>query len=364
MDRNSDLDHPMTLRCGLTIPNHFALAPLTNTQSNHDGTLHQNELEWLAMRAGNFGLISTCATFVSEEGHAWDGQLGISEDRHLKGLQKLAQSIKEKGSIAMVQLHHGGKRASLAPRKISADSGDGYKQASQTDIGGIIRDFTQAAIRAENAGFDGVEIHGANGYIFTQFLAPKENHREDEYGGDISGRARLLRETVQSVRAEVSEEFMVNVRISPVDRWEQKGILLKDSIEVTKWLASDGVDIIHLSLQDVVAPGPFEKNHIPVVKAIREAIPPEVKVAAAGGIWDRSKADNAHRLGVDQIVMGKAAIVHPDWPEVSKYDQYQPMLPPWEPDYLRIVGVSPKFLEYLKKFPGLIVGGTPPRNSD
>ena len=119
---NSTLDKHLGLRCGMILPNRFAMAPLTNTQSNLDGTLHENEFKWLMQRAGYFGLISTCAAFVSEEGHAWRGQLGIADDKHLPGLTRLAKAITTAGSIPIVQLHHGGSRAQLASQKISSSA--------------------------------------------------------------------------------------------------------------------------------------------------------------------------------------------------------------------------------------------------
>lgn len=358
----STLDQPITLRCGVTLPNRIAMAPLTNVQSNLDGTLHEDEFNWLTRRAGHFGLVSTCAAYVSEEGHAWAGQLGISEDKHIPGLTRLAKAITEKGSIPMIQLHHAGIKAELAPRKISTADGEGVMGASLEDIKRIVRDFTAAAVRAEKAGYAGVEIHGANGYLFTQFLAPKDNTRTDLYGGDIAGRARFLRETVQAVRSATPSKFMVNVRISPVDIWDKRGLVLSDSIQVAKWLSEDGVDIIHLSLRNASGPAPFEQNEISVVRAIRDAVPAEVKIASAGGILTRDDAGKTEASGADLVVLGRASIVHPDWPTVSKIEDFIPISPPWDPDYLSQIAIGPKFLQYLNRFPGLIVGGTPARN--
>lgn len=360
-NKTNQLDSPLTLRSGVTLPNRFGLAPLTNTQSNPDGSLHEEELSWLVRRAGHFGLISTCAAYVSEEGKAWVGQLGVAEDHHLPGLTRLAKEIKARGSVPMVQLHHAGKRASLAPQKISTSDDGGVRGASNEDIRRIINDFVQAAVRVEQAGFSGVEVHGANGYIFTQFLSPRDNPRTDEYGGDISGRAKFLRETLQAIRRQVSPSFMVNVRISPVDFRDRRGIRLDESVQLAQWLAEDGVDVIHLSLQDASGPAPFEDHHRPIARVIREATPPEVMVAAAGGIWNREDAKRAVDAGVDIAVLGKAAIVHPDWPTTSQSKTFTPARPPWEVEYLQKVAVGPNFQEYLKRNPGMVVGGAPPR---
>lgn len=350
----ADLDKPLKLRCGVVLPNTFALAPLTNTQSNIDGTLHDNEFKWLVRRAGKFGLISTCATFVSEEGHAWKGQLGIAEDKYLPGLTRLAKAIKSAGSVSMVQLHHGGEKAELAPQKISSSESENVRAATQADIARIVEDFVRAACRAEQAGFDGVEVHGANGYIFTQFLATAMNKRTDEYGGNIENRARFLRETVQAIRKEVSNSFMVNVRISPVDFYIKRGLYLVDSIKVASWLAEDGVDIIHLSLRDAKGPGPFESDTTPVVTAIRNNVPLDVKIASAGGIWTRTDAEDTIKAGADVLVLGKSAIIHPDWVELSKKPDFTPYLPPWDTESLHQVDVSENFVKYLRNAHKLI----------
>lgn len=358
---SSNLDLPLTLRSGVVLPNRVAVAPLTNTQSNSDGTLHQDEYLWLTKRSGHFGLVSTCAAFVSQEGHAWDGQLGISGDKHLAGLTRLAEGIREAGSIGMVQLYHGGKRATLAPQKISTVDGEDFVAASKEDLERITSDFVAAAKLAEQAGFDGVEIHGANGYLFTQFLATLDNPREDEYGGDIAGRAKFLRETTLAVMKATSPSFMINVRISPVDTWDQRGLVLEDSLQLAKWLADDGVDIIHLSLRDASGPGPFETDKVAVVSAIRSVVPDEVKIATAGGIWTREDAKRALDAGADIVALGRAAIAHLDWPTVSSMNNFEPVLPPWDPNYLKQVGVGDKFIKYLMRGAGMVIGGTPPR---
>ena len=345
---NSTLDNPLGLRCGMILPNRFAMAPLTNTQSNLDGTLHENEFKWLMQRAGYFGLISTCAAFVSEEGHAWRGQLGIADDKHLPGLTRLAKAITTAGSIPIVQLHHGGSRAQLASQKISSSAGEDIRMALEDDIYRIIDDFTKAAVRAEQAGFAGVEVHGANGYLFTQFLASNINKRTDQYGGSIENRSRFLRATVQSIRKAVSPSFMVNVRISPVDNIHHLGLYLDDSKQVARWLAKEGVDISHLSLHDASGPGPYETDKIPVATAIRSVVPKEVKIAIAGGIWTREDAQRAEQTGGDIIVLGKAAIIHPDWVKVSQMPGFKPTLPPWDIAALQRVAISPNFIDYLR----------------
>lgn len=356
------LDKPLTLRCGVTLVNRMAMAPLTNTQSNPDGTLHDDELRWLTRRAaGGWGLVSTCAAFISEEGHAWVGQLGVASDQHLAGLTRLAESMNAAGTTPIVQLHHGGAKADQAPRKLSTVDGDGQRGATLRDIERVIGEFAAAAKRAEAAGFAGVEVHGANGYLLTQFLAPADNPRTDGYGGDLEGRARFLRETLRAVRAAVRPGFAVGVRLSPVDSWARRGLLLADGVQVAAWMADDGADFVHLSLGDASGPPPHEPGADVVARAVRSALPRDVALFVAGGIRTREGAQRALSAGADVAVVGRFSIIHPDWPRVSAEAGFVPVGIPWDPEELRAADVGPGLLRYISAFPGFVVGGAPAR---
>lgn len=311
---------------------------------------------------GGFGLVSTCAAFVSEEGKAWPGQLGIATEAHEAALRPLARALRESGATSIVQLYHGGDKATLAPGdKLSTADRDGVRGATQADIDRVLDTFVVAAQRAERAGFDGVEIHGANGYLFTQFLAPEDNPRTDEYGGALDGRARFLRQAMRAVRAATADGFAVGVRISPVDVWAQRGLVLDDGVQVSCWLAEDGADFIHLSLSEAWAPPPYDDKREPVARAIRDAVPANVPIISAGGIGTRGQADEAIKAGVDIIALGRAGITHPDWPTASLGDEWEPIPAPWPVAALERAEVSPAFVDYLKRFPGLVEGGKGPR---
>ncbi len=360
------LHRSLELRCGLELPERIGLAPMTNIQSNLDGTLHEDEYRWLVRRARDgFRVVSTCAAFVSEEGKAWAGQLGVASDAHDAGLRRLAAGLRDNGAVSILQLHHGGAKAELAPGQplSTADGGPANSRgATQADIDRVIADFVAAATRAERAGFDGVEIHGANGYLFTQFLAPEDNPRTDGYGGDLAGRARLLRETMCAVRAAVSPGFAVGVRLSPVDVWAKRGLVLDDGVEVARWMAEDGADFVHLSLGDAGGAPAHEPDRGPVARAVREALPAEVPIFAAGGVWTREDAARAIDAGVDVVVVGRAAIAHPEWPRVFEGPEWEPVRPTWSRDLLRSKDVSERLLGYLGNFSGMVEGGAPKRS--
>ena len=206
----------------------------------------------------------------------------------------------------------------------------------------------------------GVEVHGANGYLFTQFLAPADNPRTDAYGGDLAGRARFLRRTVRAVREAVSASFAVGVRLSPVDHWAERGLVLDDGVQVARWLHDDGADFVHLSLGDASGPPPREETDEPVVTAVRRGSPEGV-LFSCGGVSTRADAQRAQDAGADVVVVGRASIPHPDWPIASAVAGFEPMGTPWPPDSLRSVDVGPGLLSYIRNFPGFVVGGAPAR---
>ena len=191
---------------GPALINRFMLSPLTNHQSNADGTLSDGEHKWLEMRAnGGFGLVMTCASHVQKVGQGFPGQLGCFGDQHIAGLTRIADTIRASGKVSYVQLHHAGNRSPKdligeAPVCPSDDESTGARELTHAEVEQLIADFVAAAVRCDKAGFDGVEIHGAHGYIICQFLSSDINKRTDEFGGSLENRARVLMRIVDGVR--------------------------------------------------------------------------------------------------------------------------------------------------------------------
>src|SRR5690349_2020990 len=187
--------------------NRLMLSPLTNQQSHGDGRLSDEEFNWLVMRAkGGFGLTMTCAAHVQRIGQGFPGQLGVFSDDHLEGLTRLASAIKAENSLAVMQLHHAGMRSPaelIGETPVCASDNDEFKARALTlaEVEELVEDFIAAAVRAEKAGFDGVELHGAHGYVLCQFLSGEINQRTDRYGGSAENRERVVREIITGVRA-------------------------------------------------------------------------------------------------------------------------------------------------------------------
>ena len=206
--------------CGLSMKNRFMLAPLTNTQSHENGILSEDEFNWLTMRAkGNFGLTMSCASHVQSIGKGFPGQLGIFDDEHIEGLKRLTDEIKSYESLAVAQLHHAGMKS---PKDIigeqpvcPSDDNKTNSRALKLDEVKRLRDnFIEAGVRAKKSGYEGVEIHGAHGYILCQFLSSEFNKREDEYGGSLENRSRIIFEIIDGIRDECGSQFLLGVRLS------------------------------------------------------------------------------------------------------------------------------------------------------
>ncbi|MBD3666390.1 MAG: NADH:flavin oxidoreductase, partial [Kangiella sp.] len=250
----TNLFEPLSFTRGPDMKNRFMLAPLTNTQSHDDGCLSDEEFHWLTMRAkGGFGLTMTCAAHVQAVGQGFPGQLGIFSDDHLEGLTRLAAAIKAENSVSSVQLHHAGMRSPKeligeTPLCPSDNEEFGARAMSGAEVEQMIEDFIAAAERAEKAGFDGVELHGAHGYILCQFLSPGVNQRDDKYGGSLENRARPLFEIIKGIRARCGADFQLGVRLSP----ERFDVKLDEIVEVAgRLMREDEIDYLDMSLWNV-----------------------------------------------------------------------------------------------------------------
>ena len=215
------LNDKLTFASGHQMKNRFMLAPLTNTQSHEDGVLSDDEYHWLTKRAeGGFGITMSCASHVQDIGKGFPGQLGIFDDKHIDGLTKLTTEIKKHESLAIAQLHHAGMRSpedliNTQPVCPSDDSNTGARSLSFEEVIQLREDFIAAAVRAKKSGYQGVEIHGAHGYILSQFLSSEINRRQDEYGGSNENRSRIIFEIVEGIRNNCGKDFVLGVRLSP-----------------------------------------------------------------------------------------------------------------------------------------------------
>lgn len=352
-------DFPLQFTCGSKMSNRFMLAPLTNRQSFENGQLSDEEYHWLTMRAeGQFGLVMTCASHVQEIGKGFSGQLGIFSDDHIEGHQRLSAKIKSFGSLAVIQLHHAGMRS---PKEVihqtpvcpSANDETGARALSLEEIIQLKDDFIHAAIRAKKSGYDGVEVHGAHGYILTQFISKEINKRSDEYGGSLENRARLLFEIVNGIRVACGPEFLLGVRLSP----EKVGMDIAEVKTICRQLIDEGnIDFLDISLWDCFKlPEDPQYQHLSLLEHFTNLDFKNVKLTVAGKISNGKEVRQILGAGVDFVTIGRSAILHHDFPvKVIENPNFEPIQIPVSKAYLRKEGLSDTFITYMKRWPDFV----------
>ena len=354
-----DLFQPLTFNCGTILKNRFMLAPLTNTQSHTDGKLSDDEYRWLIMRAqGGFGLTMTCAAHVQAIGQGFPGQLGIFSDDHLEGLSKLASGIKSENSLAVVQLHHAGMRSpedliGQAPVCPSDHTDTNSVGLSSEGVKELIEDFICGAERAEKAGFDGVEIHGAHGYILAQFLSGTINQRQDEFGGCIENRMRPITEIIDGIRTRCRPDFLLGLRLSP----ERFDVHLPDIVEVAKNVLSAGkIDFLDMSLWDSFKePEDQAFRGRTLLSYFTELKRGNVALGIAGKLRNPEEVNQAMAADIDFVMLGRAAILHHDFPRQMKTDpNFTPIKNPVSADHLRKEGLGEAFITYMSGWKGFV----------
>lgn len=352
---------------GLTAPNRIVLAPMTNQQSHADGTLSDEEYRWLVRRAQEgFGIVITCAAHVSPDGQGWPGELGIFDDKFLPGLSRLASGLHQYGSLGIVQLFHGGARspanligqqpwsASAHTMTIGSQAID-VREATLHDISRVIEAFVAAAVRAHQAGFQGVELHAAHGYLLHQFISSHTNQRTDDWGGGLPQRAKLVLSILQRIKATLPAHFLVGVRLSPEDKFTYKGIDFDESLTLAAQLASDGADYLHISPWDAFKkPEKYPESEQTIIEYFRECLPASTPIMVAGAIWSRADADRVLDLGADFAALGRVAIGVPSWPSGAQNPTYEPPKPPYTHQQLQQADLSEVFIQYMKRWQGFV----------
>ena len=253
-----------TLDSSITVKNSLVMAPMTTFSGNPDGTISEEELSYYKLRSKGVGIVITATTYVRESGKGFPGQFAAYNNSFLPGLKKLAQTIKGEGALAILQIFHGGRMAIPGEipggQTISASAVAPVRSGSITpramteaEIQDIIKAFGETTKLAILAGFDGVEIHGANTYLLQQFFSPHSNRREDEWGGTIEKRMNFPLAVIGEVKKIIKEDgisnFIVGYRFSP-EEIENPGITLEDILLFIDVLANQGLSYLHSSISD------------------------------------------------------------------------------------------------------------------
>ena len=245
-----------TLNNGVTVKNRLAVAPMTHFGSLADGLISDQERTFLGNRAGDMGLFISAATLVQEGGKAFRGQPEATGENCLDSLKETAQIIQKQGAKAILQIHHGGSQAMVELNrrdKISASASkkDGAREASAAEVEELIASFAQAADLALRAGFDGVEIHGANGYLIQQFYSAQSNRRNDQWGGSLENRMRFPLAVIDAVIAvrekHQRNDFIIGYRFSPEEPGDD-GLTMTETGALIDALVQKPLQYLHVSL--------------------------------------------------------------------------------------------------------------------
>jgi len=328
------LFEPITIR-NITFKNRLIVSPMCQ-YSSIDGFADEWHLVHLGSRAiGGAGLVFTEATAVTAEGRISPDDLGIWKDAHIPFLKKITGFIKQNGAIAGIQLAHAGRKAStpspwkgkiplteeaggwqtIAPSNLPFKDYPSPREMSVDDIQKLINDFTDAAKRAVEAGFEVFEIHAAHGYLINEFLSPLSNHRTDEYGGTFYNRSRLLLAIVHAIRYVIGEAAPLFVRISCTE-WVEGGWNINDSVQLATVLKENKVDVIDCSSggnspQQKIDVGPLYQ--VPFSEKIKKET--SILTAAVGMITDaRQCEDILSQQKADFIVMARQFLREPYFP--------------------------------------------------
>jgi len=273
--------------------------------------------------------------------------------------------LRDHHSQGLVQLYHGGLRSpsrltgvqplSASPIAAGDDTGEGAREATGEEIEEIIEAFVQAAHRAYRAGFTGVEIHGAHGYLLTQFIDPSTNQRRDQWGGSLENRSRILMEIVRRIRTLITEPFILGVRISPEAYQAGQQLKLEESLEIARMLEQEKVDYLHISLGDVFRKPLSALDGAKTVVEHFAELPHKMALMVAGGLSSPEQAKQALSLGADLLALGRIAIAYADWPRLAGEPGFQPLPPPYDPVYLGRQGLSIGFVNYMKRWKGFVL---------
>ena len=355
----TDLSTPLTLTRGPAWKNRFMLAPLTNSQSHADGTLSNDEYEWLVHRAtGGFGMVMTCAAHVQAVGQGFEGQLGVFSDDHLPGLTRLADGLRAGGAVSSVQLHHAGIRSPAAligetPRGPSDNAEFSARAMTTGEVEQLTEDFIAAAVRCERAGFDGVELHGAHGYVLCAFLSPETNLRTDRYGGSLDNRARLLNDIIDGVRARTRPDFQLGLRLSP----ERFGVPLAEARELASAAMTGGkIDYLDMSLWSVFkAPNEAAFADRPLIDWFTDLPRGETRLGVAGKLMTAADCRRAEEHGADFALIGRAGILHHDFPRLVAADpDFRSAALPVTRAWLAKERLGPIFIDYMAGWKGFV----------
>jgi 2,4-dienoyl-CoA reductase-like NADH-dependent reductase (Old Yellow Enzyme family)/thioredoxin reductase len=351
----------------LALKNRLAMSQMTMNYATEDGMVTDKLIAYYMERAkGGVGLILVEGTYFTPEGKGYVRQIGLASQKHVEGLKRLTDAVHglENGTKIFLQIHHAGGRASskvtglqpVAPSALPAYPGAETPRALTSDqIAGLIQAHVEAAARAREAGFDGVDIHCAHGYLVPSFFSPMTNHRTDEYGGDLAGRTRFLLETIRGIRKRLGKEYPLTIKISG-DEYIEGGLGISDMIAIARLAQDAGIDGLIVSAGTVGGKKIEDLNEahkvmrtlpmmtrpgclVPIAAEFKKAL--HIPVIAVGRINTIALAEEILSQGkADIAAIGRALLADPELPkkvEEGREEEIRPCIACNEGCYKRIL---------------------------
>lgn len=327
------LFEPLTLRSGITLDNRIVVAPMTHYSSRPDGTLTDEELNFIARRSRGAGMVITACAYIAPGGQDVAGEPAADRDDMIPELTRWARVIQAQGTKAVLQLHHSGRNADpelvpngdvVGPSAIKDEAG-GFvlpRALVSHEIEELIRRFGEAARRAVIAGFDGIEIHGAFGLLLQQFYSPHGNRRSDRWGGSVEKRLAfplaVIDEIKKAVARHAGSPFIVGYRFTPEEA-TTPGLTMADALHLADVLAKQELDYIHVLTNDYRSRPRREADVTRTrLELIKEAVGSRTPVIGGGSIYTADEALEAHETGIDLISLARGLVIDPDWIEKVK----------------------------------------------
>ena len=311
-----------TLNNGVTIKNRLAVAPMTHFGSQADGLISDQERTFLSNRAGDMGMFITAATLVQKDGKAFHGQPEATGEHCLDSLKETAQILQRQGAKAILQIHHGGSKAiddlldGLDKISASANEAEHAREATAEEVEALIASYAQAADLALRAGFDGVEIHGANGYLIQQFYSAQSNRRNDQWGGSLENRMRFPLAVVDAVvdvrEKHQRDDFIIGYRFSPEEPGED-GLTMTETGALIDALVQKPLQYLHVSLWEfdkkIRRGGDTAQTRM---QFIHERINGKLPLIGVGNLFTADQILAAYETGwAEFIALGKTVMINP-----------------------------------------------------
>lgn len=326
----------------LTIKNRMIVAPMGTDLPNPEGFVSSQAIDYYEARAkGGFGMIITEGTCVNKRGRVLPFQPFVYDDKFIPDLRRLASAIRRHGCRAFLQIHHAGRQTNssitgetpVAPSPIPCPLHRQTPEEMTTDeVYGIIDSFIQAAIRAQKAGFDGVEVHAAHGYLLSQFISPRMNKRFDEFGGDLEGRTYILKLILKGIKRECGEDFPLTVRVNLLEGGAG-GYLEHEALVFAKLVESYGADAFHVSAgsygnTNLTTPSPDTQHmtRLETTRALKELL--SIPLITVGRFDDPHYIDYVLKTGnADFVSVGRPSIADPELPNKMFAGELQEIVP-------------------------------------